>query len=295
MSEINSNIILYYKFAKVDDPETVREEQLKLCASLGLRGRIIVSEHGINGTLGGEKEALDIYVESMNESDAFNDIEFKWSEGGWDDFPRLSVKYRKELVTLAPDESFDVFDQGTPLRPKEWHEFLAKNPDVTVLDARNNYESDIGVFDVENLVAPDIKTFKEIKPELEKLDKDKPLLTYCTGDIRCEYLSAYMKHRGFKDVYHLDGGIVKYGEEFKDSGFWQGKCFVFDKRMSVAFSDKSDDIGECVHCKAETSRYINCDNKKCNRLMLICENCETETACSLDCAKQAALVAKAAA
>ena len=187
-------------------------------------------------------------------------------------------------MTLAPDEEFDVFDKSTGLRPEEWHEFMKNNPDVTILDARNNYESAVGKF--KNAVAPDINAFKEIKPELEKLDKDKPLVTYCTGDVRCEYLSAYMKHRGFKEVYHLDGGIVKYGEAFQDDGYWDGACYVFDKRNSVKFSDKAEDIGVCVFCESKTSRYRNCANQFCNKRELVCNNCKVNETCSENCAKK---------
>lgn len=275
---------MYYKFVPVNDPDAIRKWQTRLCAQLGLNGRIIVSQHGINGTLGGDKEALECYTWAMDEHESFGGIEYKWSDGGYDDFPKLSVKVRNELVTLEPDEDFNPFDQGTPLKPEEWHEFMKKNPDVTILDARNEYESEVGKF--KGAITPKINTFKEIKTELEKLDQDKPLMTYCTGDIRCEYLSAYMKHKGFKEVYHLDGGIVKYGEKFKDDGEWEGKCFVFDRRLNLAFSDKSKDIGRCVHCQDKTSSHINCANKACNKLVLVCGNCEQKAFCSDSCSQK---------
>ena len=279
-------IILYYKFTPVEDPESVRKWQTIICAERGLNGRIIISKDGINGTLGGDTEALDDYIQRMEETDFadFSSIEYKWSDGGYDDFPKLSVKHRKELVTLDPEEEFDVFDQGTPLRPKDWHEFMEKHPDVTVLDARNNYESAVGKF--KNAITPDIDSFKDIKPELEKLDKDKTLITYCTGDIRCEYLSAYMKHKGFKDVYHLDGGIVKYGQAFKDDGYWDGSCYVFDKRNTVQFSENAEDIGSCVFCQNKTSHYRNCANSFCNERQLVCQNCTERETCSQVCARK---------
>lgn len=276
-------VILFYKFVPVPDPETVKFWQRNLCERLELKGRIIVAEQGINGTLGGDIKAVKAYVKEMNLHPLFKKIGYKWSEGTGDEFPRLSVKVRPELVTLAPDEQFDVFNSTKGLKPKQWHEYIEKNPDVTVLDARNDYESDIGVFKAKNLVKPDIKTFKEIKNKLEGLPKDKPVLTYCTGDIRCEYLSAYMKHKGFEEVYHLDGGIVKYGQEYGDKGHWEGKCFVFDDRMNVAFSDEAKDIGDCAYCEDNTSRHINCANPVCNRLMLVCESCDQRTACSSEC------------
>jgi UPF0176 protein len=266
-------IILYYKFVPVPDPETVMFWQRNLCERLKLKGRIIISKQGINGTLGGEMDDVKMYIRDMNKHPLFKRIEYKWSDGSREDFPRLSVRVRPELVTLAPDENFDVFNSTKGLKPKAWHKYLEDHPDAIVLDARNDYESEIGAFKTGNVVKPKIKNFRDIKPELEKLPKDKPILTYCTGDVRCEYLSAYMKHKGFEEVYHLDGGIVKYGEEFKDNGHWEGKCFVFDQRLNVAFSDKSADIGKCVHCGSKTSNHVNCSNVACNRLILACTAC----------------------
>jgi UPF0176 protein len=220
----------------------------------------------------------------MNEYVTFKGIAYKWSDGSADDFPRLSVKVRSELVTLAPDEEFDVFNSTKGLKPKQWHEYLEKHPDAIILDARNDYESDIGAFKGKNVIKPQIKSFKDVKKIVETLPKDQPVLTYCTGDVRCEYLSAYMSHKGFDEVYHLDGGVVKYGQEFKDEGHWEGKLFVFDKRLNLAFSEDSKDIGTCVHCSDKTSRHVNCANMACNGLVLMCEACNAQTAaCSTEC------------
>lgn len=278
-------IILYYKFVPVADAETVKFWQRNLCERLNLKGRIIVSEHGINGTLGGDIKQLKLYTREMNQHPVFKGIQYKWSDGQRDDFPRLSVKVRPELVTLAPGETFDVFSSTKGLKPKQWHDYIQKNPDVLILDARNDYESEIGAFKGKNVIKPKIKAFRDIKPELDKLPKDKPILTYCTGDIRCEYLSAYMKHKGFDEVYHLDGGIVKYGQEFKDKGFWEGKCFVFDNRLNIAFSEEAEDIGACEHCGKRTSNHENCANRACNLFALVCEDCrDIVSVCSKTCA-----------
>ncbi|HSX27738.1 MAG TPA: rhodanese-related sulfurtransferase [Patescibacteria group bacterium] len=270
-------IILFYKFVPIADPETVMFWQRNLCERLGLKGRIIISTHGINGTVGGKIDSVKMYVRDMNKHQSFKGINYKWSDGSAEDFPRLSIKVRPELVTLAPDEKFDVFNSGKGLKPKAWHDYIRKNPDVMILDARNDYESDIGAFRGKNVIKPKIKNFRDIKPHLDKLPKDQPILTYCTGDIRCEYLSAYMKHKGFDEVYHLDGGIVKYGQEFGDEGHFEGKCFVFDKRLNIAFSDNSKDVGRCVHCGSRTSNHINCEDKSCNRLVLSCAECADKT------------------
>lgn len=270
-------IILYYKFVEVKDPTTAMHWQRELCTRLELKGRIIVSEHGINGTLGGKFENVKAYVKAMNAHPTFKGIDYKWSDGSADDFPRLSVKVRKELVTLNPDENFDPFNRGKALKPKQWKEFIKKNPGVTILDGRNDFESEIGKF--KGAITPKIKVFRDIKKHVAKLPKDKPVLTYCTGDIRCEYLSAFMLSKGFKDVYHLDGGIVKYGQQIGDDELWEGKCFVFDKRLNIAFSDKAKDIGKCVHCGQNTSRYIDCGEPSCNRLVLVCETDNQKTFC----------------
>lgn len=269
-------VILYYKFVPVTDPTSVMFWQRNLCERLGLKGRIIIAEQGINGTLGGPIASVKAYVKEMKQHPLFKGAEFKWSDGSAGDFPKLSVKVRSELVTLAPDEKFDVFNSTKGLRPQKWHDYLKKNPDVVVLDARNEYESDIGAFRAKNVIKPKIKAFKQIKEVLKDIPKDQTVLTYCTGDVRCEYLSAYMNHKGFKDVYHLDGGIVKYGEEFKDEGYWDGKCYVFDKRMNVQFSEKSKDVGACNRCNKATSDQINCTEKDCNRQILMCQECATK-------------------
>lgn len=277
-------IILYYKFVPLPDPTSVMFWQRALCEKLELKGRIIIAEHGINGTLGGEIKQVKAYVKEMNLHPLFKKITYKWSDGSSSDFPKLSVKVRQELVTLAPDEQFDVYNSTKGLSPKQWHEYLEKHPETVVLDARNAYESDIGAFKGKNVVKPNIDTFKDIKSKLEGLPKDQPVLTYCTGDVRCEYLSAYMKHKGFDEVYHLDGGIVKYGQQYGDAGHWEGKCYVFDERMKLAFSEDSADIATCTSCRAKTSRHINCAVSDCNKLILRCENCATNAHC-IDCLK----------
>jgi UPF0176 protein len=280
-------VILYYKFIPVADPEMTKLWQLELCKSLGLKGRIIISKHGINGTLGGELDSLRAYKSAMNKTDVFKGITYKWSDGSADHFPRLSVKVRPEIVAFgAADEievnSGGVVGGGKHLKPKQLHKLLdERGNDVIFFDGRNKYEAKIGKF--KNAVIPDVETTRDFIKELEdpKYDsiKDKPIVTYCTGGIRCEILSSLMKNRGFKDVYQIDGGIVKYGEEYKDEGEWEGKLHIFDNRMVMQFSDDAKDIGECVHCQSNTSNYENCANKQCNRLVLICQDCADNNMC----------------
>lgn len=278
-------IILYYKFVKITDTESVKWWQRELCERLGLKGRILISTEGINGTLGGDFKALKLYKRAMNEHSLFKNIAYKWSDGGSEDFPRLGVKVRSETVTLGLPEVTPE-NSGEKLKPDEFHEMISSDPDVVLFDARNNYESAIGKF--KGAITPDVNNFRDLPEKIKEYSdlKDKKVVTYCTGGIRCETLSALLKQEGFKRVYQLEGGIVKYGEKYGDKGHWEGKCFVFDKRMSIAFSDEPSDIGACVHCDTKTSNYLNCANKICNKLVLVCPNCAinpSEQCCSEAC------------
>lgn len=274
-------IILYYGFAPVTDPEAVRLWQTTLCDSLGLKGRILISKHGINGTLGGDMSALKSYVKQTKQYPGFKKIDFKWSDGTGDDFPRLSVKVREELVTFGvPDEvrvdNSGVVGGGVHLAPEEVHELVrARGDEVVFFDGRNAYEAKIGKF--KNAVVPNVKTTKDFIAELEsgKFDalKERPIVTYCTGGIRCEVLSVAMKRRGFKEVYQIAGGIVRYGETFGDQGLWEGSLYTFDGRMAVNFSDQAKVIGKCDCCSGATNKFHNCSNQSCHQLYLLCDEC----------------------
>lgn len=285
-----NKVILYYKFVPVADPEMTMRWQKELCARLQLKGRIIISKHGINGTLGGDIENLREYKREMNRSVVFKGITYKWSDGSGKEFPRLSVKVRPELVAFNAADEIEVDEKGVVgggvhLKPEQLHKLIEeKGDDVVFFDGRNAYEAAVGKF--KGAIVPDTKTSHDFVKEIESNKyndiKDKPVVTYCTGGIRCEILSALMKKRGFKDVYQIDGGIVKYGEKYGDDGLWDGALYIFDDRMTHRFSDKSKDIGECIHCKAKTSNYENCANVACNKLVLVCENCADNDLC-VDC------------
>lgn len=275
-------ILLYYKFIPIADPEVTRLWQKTLADSLSLRGRILISKDGINGTVGGEMDDLKKYIKATKEFPGFKNIVFKWSDGKKEDFPRMSVKTRKELVGFQNSEDeFDVDENGVigggkHIKPKQVHVLVEKyGDDVVFFDGRNEHEAKIGKF--KNAVVPNTNTSRDFINELEsdKYDdlKNKKIITYCTGGIRCEVISAMMKKRGFEDVYQIDGGIVKYGEAYADDGLWEGSLRVFDDRMTVNFSDRSKTIGECIHCAAKTSNFENCALAECNDLVLICENC----------------------
>lgn len=275
-------ILLYYKFTPVKDPEVVKLWQKTLTDSLNLRGRILVSEQGLNGTVGGELDDLKKYIKETKKFPGFKDIVFKWSDGSREDFPRMSVKRRRELVGFQnSDDEIEVDETGVVgggkhIKPRQVHEMIEKfGDDVVFFDGRNEHEAKIGKF--KNAIVPNTNTSRDFIAELEsdKYDdiKDKKIITYCTGGIRCEAISAMMKKRGFSDVYQIDGGIVKYGEAYGDDGLWEGSLRVFDDRMTVEFSENAKTIGECTHCNGKTSNFENCAHMECNSLVLICKDC----------------------
>lgn len=274
-------IILYYTFTPIADPAAVRLWQRSVCDALGLKGRIIISSHGINGTLGGDEAALKRYVRQTWEFAAFKDIDFKWSEGTGQDFPKLVVRVRDEIVTFGVADAIKVDEHGIVgggkhLSPQQVHELVdERGDDVIFFDGRNAYEAAVGHF--KNAIVPDVDRTRDFAIELAdpKYDaiRDKPIVTYCTGGIRCEVLSLMMKKNGFSNVYQIEGGIVKYGEAYKDGGLWEGSLYVFDDRMGLKFSESAKDIATCVHCGQTTSNYENCEIESCNALKIMCDGC----------------------
>lgn len=294
-----SKVLLYYVFAPLADPEALRLWQRDLCESLGLRGRILISRHGLNGTVGGDLDSVKKYLRKTREYPAFAKISAKWSEGsGFDastatqqapwgyslDFPRLSVKVRDEIVSFGAQEELQVNQHGVvgggkKLSPQKLHELLKeRGGDVKFFDGRNAFEAEIGRF--ENAIVPEVNNTREFMNEIAsgKYDslKKQPIVTYCTGGIRCEVLSALMINRGFEEVYQLDGGIVRYGETFGDTGLWKGSLYVFDNRMSMTFSEEAEIISHCYRCQAASSHMENCGDLSCRRQLVICEKCSTE-------------------
>ena len=274
-------IVLFYVFTPLADPEAIRLWQYTLAEANNLTGRILVSEHGINATVGGDIHDVKRYVKGTRSYAPFKDADIKWSNGLGDDFPRLSVKVRSEIVTFgAPGElkvdADGVVGGGTHLAPHEVHRLVeGRGDDVVFFDGRNGFEAEIGRF--RDAVVPDVSTTREFVHELDsgKYDhlKDKAVVTYCTGGVRCEVLSSLMRSRGFGEVYQLDGGIVRYGETFGDTGLWEGSLYVFDKRMNIEFSDQAKTLGRCSKCGGPTSRYENLPDDRGRELVLVCAGC----------------------
>lgn len=293
-------ILLYYAFAPIEDPESVRLWQRALCESLGLRGRIIISKHGINGTVGGELDACKQYLRRTREFGPFAKLEPKWSDGtgfepdvaeplhGIDrrapwrrisDFPRLSVKVRDELVAFGiPEETtvdeHGVVGGGVHLSPAAVNALVAeRGEDVVFFDGRNAWEAEIGRF--AGAVVPDVATthgfIEQIESGVFDAIKDRPVVTYCTGGIRCEILSAAMISRGFNEVYQIDGGVVRYGEAYGNDGLWEGSLAVFDGRESVDFAPSAAILGTCRVCGASSKSLADCTVADCRARFVLCD------------------------
>lgn len=279
-------IILFYKYVAITYPEQVRKWQHRLCTSLKLTGRVIIAHEGINGTLGGAADALESYTQEMLNHTFFHGIDFKESQGGTDYFPRLRIVVKDEITHLGLDpQTIRAQDGGEHLTPEKTHELL-KNPphNLIILDTRNEYESRIGAFT--NAIKPNTQYFREFPGYIdEHLDafKDKEVLMYCTGGIRCERASAYLKSKNVaKKVYQIQGGIHRYTEQFPD-GFFRGKNYVFDGRIAVKVND--DILTTCEHCSQPHDEFTNCINASCNKQFIACENCiqKINNTCSSTC------------
>lgn len=278
-------IILFYVFTPLPDPEAIRLWQRALAERERLTGRVVISEHGINATLGGDVDNVKQYVKATKSYPAFAGADIKWSDGSGHDFPKLSVKVRPEVVSFGvPDEvvvdADGVVGGGERLAPAQVDELVdARGDEVVFFDGRNRFEAQIGKF--AGAVVPEVNTTRDFVSELDsgKYDhlKSRPIVTYCTGGVRCEVLSSLMKRRGFDEVYQLDGGIVRYGEERGDAGLWQGSLYVFDGRMHVEFGEDTVPLGSCSVCGTATAQYYNCADPACRCLKLFCSDCAAES------------------
>ena len=274
-------VILYYAFTPIADPTALMLWQKNLCETLNIKGRIIISEQGINGTLGGKMSDLKKYVKATKEYPGFNEIDFKWSKGTGNDFPKLKIKVKDDLVSFGKTDEIKVGEKGiigggTHLRPSQVNKLVAERPeDVVFFDGRNAFEAKIGRF--KDAVIPNTSTTKDFIIELEsgKYDhlKNKAVITYCTGGIRCEVLSVLMKNRGFQEVYQIKGGIVRYGNKYGDKSHWEGSLFTFDDRLTIDFSNEVKMLGTCKRCEAKSKSFRNCLNDNCHQLVLLCDEC----------------------
>jgi UPF0176 protein len=273
---MNYRILLFYKYVDVQNPELMVEEHLKFCFSNGIKGRVYIAEEGINGTVSGEVSNTELYKAFLRNYPGFEDIWFKEDEAAEHAFTKTHIKVKHEIVHSDLEDT-SLENGGKRLQPEELLKFYEEGKDFIIVDARNWYEAKIGKF--KNAIDPELKTFRDWKNVADRLHeyKDKTVVTYCTGGIRCEKASAFLVEKGFKDVYQLEGGIINYVKQFPDS-YWEGAVWVFDERRMVEPNSKEElkRIGECYFCGTKTSWYINCHNLDCDKIMIVCNDCKTK-------------------
>lgn len=285
MEEIH--ILLFYKYVNVEDTEKFKIELLDKCNQIGLKGRILIANEGINGSVSGYFNQTEEFKKFLISDKRFSDIEFKEDIGNEHPFKKTQVKIKNEIIKFQ--QNVDLKNTGKHLTSEEFLE-IYKNEgdkigkDIIILDARNNYESNVGKF--KGAITPNIEKFTEFAKIADELDehKGKKIIMYCTGGIRCEKASAYLKEKGFKDVSQLHGGILTFGKKFPDS-VWEGTCFVFDKRMVSDINTENKQLMKCNICTRPCYQYNNCENHPCNQFCSLCRECNQQFkgCCSKEC------------
>ena len=244
-----------YKFVHLPDFRVLREKLVQVCEKQSLKGTLLLAEEGINGTVAGGREGIDNLLCFLKQDSRFSDLEHKESFVSQMPFYRMKVRLKKEIVTMGVPDTDPNQLNGAIVDYKEWNELIS-DPDVLVIDTRNEYEYEIGTF--KNAISPNTKTFREfpefVNNELGS-DKNKKIAMFCTGGIRCEKATNYLLKQGYEDVYHLHGGILKYLEEVKaEENLWQGDCFVFDGRVAVDKNLEQGNYEQCFACRMPLSK-----------------------------------------
>jgi UPF0176 protein len=281
--------ISFYQYYKIENPQLLRDKLFLEWNALDVLGRIYVSFEGINAQLSVPSENFYALKDQLDTISFLRDIRLNVAvEQDNKSFLKLKVKVRNKIVADGlNDETFDVTNKGVHLNAEEFNKMLA-NPDTVCVDMRNHYESEIGHFD--GAITPDVDTFRDsldvIEEDLKDNKEDKNLLMYCTGGIRCEKASAYYKHKGFKNVFQLEGGIIEYTRQVKSEGIenkFIGKNFVFDHRRAETITD--DVVSNCHQCGNACNEHTNCANEACHLLFIQCDDCsgKTENTCSTEC------------
>lgn len=281
-------VLLYYKYTTIDNPEQFAAEHLAMCKEIGLKGRILVAEEGINGTVSGTIEETEKYIEAMHADARFADMVFKIDAADKHAFQKMHVRPRPEIVSLSLENDVNPLEiTGNYMEPEEFREAL-KDENTVILDARNDYEFDLGHF--RGAIRPDIETFRDLPEWVEEnreMFEDKKVVTYCTGGIRCEKFSGWLKTAGFEDVSQLHGGIATYGKDETVKGdLWDGMMYVFDERIAVPINRVDHTIvGKDYFDGTPCERYINCANPYCNKQILATEENEEKylRSCSHEC------------
>lgn len=284
---IKYQTLLYYCYSKIEEAEQFASDHLQFCKSLNLFGRIIVADEGLNGTVSGTDESCKMYMDTLHADPRFAKIDFKVDDVEEPSFIKMHCRYKAEIVFSGlrdPSVINPEIKTGIHLEPQDFVK-MKDDDDVVIVDVRSNYEHSIGRF--KNAITFDIENFRDFPQQINELAKfkNKKIVTYCTGGIKCEKASALLLHEGFENVYQLHGGIIKYGKEAGGEDF-EGKCYVFDNRVAVDVNSVNPKvISTCRNCGAHTTKMINCANPECNEHFTQCDACgeKLDGACSDTC------------
>lgn len=281
-------VLLFYNYKKINNVDKFKSEHLFFCKNKDLKGRIIISEEGINGTLSGPELDCTDYINFIGEYNFLKATEFKINDCEYHLFPKMSIKIRKNLININRDDLDPTINTGKHISSEEFMSAMQED-DSIVVDMRSNYEHNIGKF--KNAVTFDIKHFLTLEESIRDSDfnnddnRSKKILTYCTGGIRCEKASSLLLKLGYKNVYQLDGGIIKYANEVGGKNF-DGKCYVFDDRIAIDVNKVNPKkISRCYICDCIEDIMVNCMNTRCNRHTTICKKCyfKLNGCCSYNC------------
>lgn len=248
-------IAALYRFVEIEDIASLRARLLPFCQEHDVCGTLLLAPEGINGTIAAPPDQIDAVIDCLDQELGVRQGELKFSESEDKPFRRLKIRPKKEIITMRAPEADPTKRVGTYVAPEDWNKIISA-PDVITLDTRNTYETKTGIF--KGAIDPKIENFTDFKTFVEKhLDpaRHKKVAMYCTGGIRCEKASSYMLAKGFEEVYHLKGGILKYLEEMPlESSLWEGECFVFDRRVTVGHALKEGDHTICYNCRTPLSQ-----------------------------------------
>lgn len=260
-------VISFYKYTRIEDPSVLKGVLMEHCKALSLLGRILLGKEGVNGAVSGEEESIEQFKQRLRENPSLVDLTFREQSCDKNAYHKLVVRIRQEIVAFG--QEIDPQKKGRYLAPKELKEWYDRQADFLIIDVRNEYEYDLGRF--KSALGLPIGTFSEFPRIVKDLKpfKEKKIVLYCTGGIRCEKASAYLKESGFDDVYQLEGGIINYVNQFPNT-YWKGSCFVFDDRL---VSEEDGPITECKFCARNCGKYTNCHNLDCDRLFIACAAC----------------------
>lgn len=278
-------IVSFYKYVTIDDPEALAKKHLSWCIENELKGKVYLAKEGINGSIFGNNNKIEKYKNHLSLYPMFSDIWFKETPTDEIAFTKMHVRVKSEIVNSGL-ESTSLEHTAPKITPEQLLKFYEDKKDFIIVDARNWYESKIGKF--KNAITPQITHFREWPKVVESLNqyKDKTIITYCTGGIRCEKASAYMREQGFNNVYQIDGGILNYIQKFPDT-YWEGGMFVFDDRRVLEPNTKEElkYTANCHFCGKPTAYHINCHNLDCDKIIICCHECKTinEYCCSDKC------------